>query len=63
MKCKMKTFDLKTFTGKCPDDCKYGAWNDGVCGAECLKCGGGLYLDENGKVCCTGCGEIEMESI
>lgn len=66
MKCKMGIFDLTTLKGKCPETCPYGAWNDfheGVCGAECLECGGDLYLDENGKVYCTDCGETEMENI
>ena len=63
MKCKMKTFDLETLKGKCPESCEYGAWNNGICGAECTECGGDLYLDENNKVYCTDCGETDMEDI
>ena len=63
MKCKMKTFDLETFEGECPESCEYGAWNNGVCGAECSECSGDLYLNENGKVYCVNCKETEMENI
>lgn len=60
MKCKMKTFDLTTMEGTCPENCEYGAWNlgeKGICGAECQNCGGDLFLTENDTIYCTDCKE------
>lgn len=53
--CKKGTYDIKKNKGKCKEDCKNGAWNGGICGAECLKCGGVLFLSKKGVVC-SGCG-------
>lgn len=56
MKCYKGTYDIYKGTGECPEECEYGAWNNGICGAQCLKCGDDLYLNEDGKVICAGCG-------
>lgn len=60
MKCFMGTFEIHTGKGECPENCEYGGWNgeiNGVCGAECEKCGGSLFLNEDGIEICADCGE------
>lgn len=64
MLCYKKTYDILKGTGECPQECKYGAWHmtqEGICGAECLSCGGTLYLTENGQVICNSCGHSGLE--
>lgn len=52
MMCICGTFNVKTGKGKCSEDCKHGAWNyTGMCGAECLDCGGDLYETKDGIYC------------
>ena len=43
--CKMSTYNITTHHGECLQDCPHGAWNgpEGICGAECLECGGILF--------------------
>ena len=59
--CKRNTYDITAGRGECPQDCPHGAWNgpEGICGAECLECGGTLYLTDRGSVSCNGCGRME----
>lgn len=60
--CKKRTFNCSQGYGKCSEDCEYGAWNNGTCGAECLACGGNLFLSHNDRVLCDECGfEDERE--
>ena len=57
--CKRNTYDITSDCGECPESCSYGVWNmmpEGVCGAECLNCGGTLYLTDKDEVYCDGCG-------
>lgn len=58
MKCFMGTFDIQKGEGECPEGCEYGGWNggqSGVCGAECEKCGGTLFLSKDGNKVCVDC--------
>lgn len=62
--CYKKTYDIYEGKGECPQECEYGAWQmtaESVCGAECLSCGGTLYLAENGHVVCDSCNHPEPE--
>lgn len=65
MMCFKGTFNIDTADGICPEDCEHGGWNGGVCGAECKKCGGDLYLNDSGTVVCVDCesqNNIEIKS-
>ena len=56
--CKKNTYNITSHRGKCPQNCPHGAWNttEGICGAECRKCGGTLYLTNTDQVYCDNCG-------
>ena len=62
--CKQGTFNIATGKGNCPENCKYGAWNepDGICGAECEECGGDLYLTSEDTVYCADCNGLESNN-
>lgn len=62
--CKKNTYDITADCGTCPESCPYGAWHltpEGVCGAECLECGGTLFLTDTDEVYCDGCGFQEED--
>lgn len=62
--CKKGCYNITTGEGQCPESCEHGAWNDfqkGICGAECLECGGDLFLTADNKVYCDACGYVEEE--
>lgn len=63
--CIKGTYNITKGEGECPENCKYGAWElDGtnrICGAECLECGGTLFMVKGKKVYCDGCGETVEE--
>lgn len=62
--CKKDTYNITAHGGQCLPDCPHGAWNapEGICGAECLKCGGTLYLTNMNQVYCDGCGIQKVDS-
>lgn len=59
MMCKKGSYNITEDCGSCPEDCPYGAWHrtpEGICGAECLECGGTLLLTDTDRVYCDSCG-------
>jgi len=59
--CIKGTWNITKGTGTCPENCRYGAWeidadDARICGAECLNCGGTLYMVEGRRYYCEDCG-------
>ena len=58
MMCKKGSYNITEDCGSCPETSLYGAWHmtlEGICGAECLKCEGTLFLTDTDRVYCDSC--------